>query len=313
MNSIQEIDVSDSLIDDKLPEIYMIGDDEIEMESENLFADEWCQNEKTESIQDTWVNALSVELESIAAVDPRPIGCSRPREPGKKVYNSSTKKWSLVEEGFSPDSKINSLREEVPDSLPALSALDWQDSHLGVDFRPHLYEPSLKRHLLVDSGSQVCAMPPEPGDKPLKGVFLKAANGTKIVCYGRKKFSIKIGRKSYDFMAYKAEIDSPILGWDFVRHHKLDLIWDEDGNQCIYDKKAKITKVLDFKPVDHHKSSGLKNLSVIECNKPRKRSPEQSMELAFQVAAVKSLMAEEKEDLTSVPDSESKGERCTLR
>ena len=171
----------------------MIGDDDInELESDDLFPAE--QSPKTsENIQDTWVNALTVELEAVAAVDPRPVGVQRPREPGKVVFSQTEKKWIPVEKGFSAE--LEGVRPEIPKTLPALSAMDWKDSHLGVDFRPHLYDPGLGCHLLVDSGSQVCALPPDPGDKPMKGVFLKAANGSRIL-KKKKIFSIQIGRKS---------------------------------------------------------------------------------------------------------------------
>ena len=82
MNKIDDFDICNSF-DDKLPEIYTIGDNEIEMESESLFTEaEWSQ-ESNETVQDTWVNALSVEIERVAALDPRPVGHARPIDPGK--------------------------------------------------------------------------------------------------------------------------------------------------------------------------------------------------------------------------------------
>ena len=236
---MNKIDVCDSLIDDKLPEIHVIGNNEIEMESESLFTEaEWShEGQENKTVQDVWVNALSVELEKIAAVDPRPVGQARRSSPVKQVFGQSG--WKSVDAGFGAET-LSGVRSEVPETLPALSAMDWEDSHLGVDFRPHLYDKTMKRNLLVDSGSQVCALPPDPGDKAAGGVFLKAANGSKIKCYGKTKFSIRIGRKAYEFVAYKADVDTPILGWDFMKFHRLELVWDDDGNQCIHDKKAKI-------------------------------------------------------------------------
>ena len=159
------------------------------MESEGLFTEaEWShESQENKTVQEVWVNSLSLELERVAAVDPRPVGQARAIDPGKQVFGRSG--WSPVEGGFAAES-ISGVRSEIPTSLPAMAAMDWCEAHLGVDFRPHLYDPEMKKHLLVDSGSQVCALPPDPGDKAAGGVFLKAANGSKIKCYRKTKFSV---------------------------------------------------------------------------------------------------------------------------
>ena len=69
-------------------------------------------------------------------------------------------------------------------------------------------------------------VPPDEGDVEDPDVVLKAVNGTKIKCLGKKEIVIRIGRKSYKYTAIKAQVDSPVLGWDFVRFHKLNFIWN---------------------------------------------------------------------------------------
>ena len=133
----------------------------------------------------------------------------------------------------------------------------------GVDIRPHIFEPVLKKFVLCDSGSQVSAFPPDPGDVPDRNHFLKAANGSKMACFGYKDVDIKIGRKSYPFKINKAEVESPILGWDFMDQHKLDLRWNEEDKITIYDRKAKLSTELHFKPVPKSQSELLKNLSLV--------------------------------------------------
>ena len=59
------------------------------------------------------------------------------------------------------------------------------------DLRPHYWDPVLKMDLLCDSGSQVTAFPPDPGDREDKNVILRAVNGTKIKTYGYKEVSSK--------------------------------------------------------------------------------------------------------------------------
>ena len=126
------------------------------------------------------------------------------------------------------------------------------------DLRPHYFDPVLKQSFLVDSGSQVTALPPDPGDIEDKSVRLRAVNGTIIKTYGFKEFSLKINRKSYPFKAIKAQVDKPVLGWDFMREHRLDLRWGQWGDLMLYDKKAKIKGICEIKPVpildsDKHK------------------------------------------------------------
>ena len=134
----------------------------------------------------------------------------------------------------------------------------------GVDIRPHIFDPVLQKFILCDSGSQVSAFPPDPGDKPVRNHFLKAANGSRMACFGYKNINIKIGQKDYPFKIIKAEVESPIVGWDFMSEHKLDLRWNQDDKITIYDRKSKHSSMLHFKPVPKEQSALLKNLSLVE-------------------------------------------------
>ena len=70
-----------------------------------------------------------------------------------------------------------SLHPSQADDRPVPEVSEVQSDPDNVDIRPHLFDPSLGQTLLCDSGSQVSAFPPEPGDQPLPNVYLKAANG----------------------------------------------------------------------------------------------------------------------------------------
>ena len=85
---------------------------------------------------------------------------------------------------------------------------------------------------------------PTSGEQAVPGQFLRAVNGSWIKCYGFKDIIIKIGKKEYNYRAIKADVDSPVLGWDFVRRHKLNLVWNDWGDNCLVDKVANITTVL---------------------------------------------------------------------
>ena len=83
--------------------------------------------------------------------------------------------------------------------------------------------------------------PAGPDDKVNDDVLLEGVDGRwrRFDCYGKRKLKIKIGRKQY-----KIEIEqyAPILGWDFFRRYRLDLIWGDYGDLFLRDKKAKIAK-----------------------------------------------------------------------
>ena len=138
--------------------------------------------------------------------------------------------------------------------------------HQGVDIRPHFVTKE-GQEILIDSGSQICAWPADPGDQIDPNIRLKAVNGNQIQCFGYKDIVVKIGRKPYKFRAIKANVPGPIIGWDFLRHFKLDLVWGDD-REVIYirDKKAQIQAPLKLKSVPLDQSRDLCRLSVL--NRP---------------------------------------------
>ena len=76
---------------------------------------------------------------------------------------------------------------DTKDFVTAYEALQMQDSQEDLDMRPYLFDGNSKQHILLDSGSQVCAWPPDPGDLAEPGKRLKAVNGSKLNCYGYKE------------------------------------------------------------------------------------------------------------------------------
>ena len=159
------------------------------------------------------------------------------------------KRWeSAVASAIEPIASFDpSIRDSVtPDELSATQAIKHSPGHLGVDIRPHLFDSQLKKHLLCDSGSQITAWPPDEGDLPMSGTYLRAVNGAKLNCYGYKQVTIKIGRKSYHYQAIKADVQSPIIGWDFFRHYRIGFRWTKWGDIELFDKKANISQIERF-------------------------------------------------------------------
>ena len=107
-------------------------------------------------LQEVWSKAVKSELDSVATFDPRPNGQSSvDKEKWFHYYN----KWRKCS-----GPQLAALSPEVPNSLPAYIAVFRPEGEQGVDFRPHIFDANLG-NCLVDSGSQVTAFPPDPGDK----------------------------------------------------------------------------------------------------------------------------------------------------
>ena len=69
---------------------------------------------------------------------------------------------------------------------------------------------------MIDTGSMVTVIKKEKSDIEDKSKVLQAVNGSSIKCYGQRKISIRIGRKTYEILATVADIDQDIIGWDFL-------------------------------------------------------------------------------------------------
>ena len=269
-----------------------MNNDEIVLDSSDSFQPEQCPNPS--EFQDLWCNAISNELAEVEEFDPRPPGNWCPSESKrKKVFTQS--KWSDYGEYY-----VEPPVQVPPEYLSAAEAFHWRGK-MGVDMRPHVYDPDLKQFLLVDSGSMVTAFPPEPGDNVSEDSFLRAVNGSKIRTYGKKKIVVKIGRKTYDFEAVIADVDTPVLGWDFMRRHRLGVVWNQWGDNVIVDRRAQIYKVLQYKSLPSNRSLKMKNLALVNLgeNQNKTRVGIEANDLAFQVASMQNLGDETKED-TSV-------------
>ena len=129
--------------------------------------------------------------------------------------------------------------------------------------RPHIFDGVTQKRLLLDSGSSVTAYPADPGDRVVPEMKLKAVNGSVLNCYGYKNVNIQINRKTYEMRAIKTDVQSPIIGWDFTKKHRLSTDWTEWGDAILIDKKAKIKHILKYKAIPH---SQPQKLSTVEVN-----------------------------------------------
>ena len=77
---------------------------------------------------------------------------------------------------------------------------------------------------LVDTGSEVCVIPPTPADRRRSPEprTLTAVNNTAIRTYGQRSLTLNLGlRRSLPWIFVIADVQKPILGADFLRHYGL--------------------------------------------------------------------------------------------
>ena len=187
----EEIDENlllDTLYNDQnIKQLYSINVTCTNSVSDKLVQAEWSQNDTKAYQNQEYHDMIKRESEKIAAFDP--------------------------------------TQPSPPESLPAFQAKQWEPGEGGVDYRPHLINKATKECSLVDTGSVCTVYPPEPGDKIDPSIQLQAVNGEKMKCYGYKEIEVKMGRKSFPFRAVKADVSTPIIGWDFIKRYRLDFRW----------------------------------------------------------------------------------------
>ena len=151
----------------------------------------------------------------------------------ESVQVSSIRQCHKSEEKF-----CTNLSQEVVSSLKIASG----ENFPGKDIRPRLKDGYGNSYLL-DSGSMCSVWPAGPGDKVDDNVILEAVDGKKFDCYGKKEIEIKIGRKNYRIEAVIAKVKAPLLGWDFNRKYRLDLIWGDFGDLYTYSYPEKTVHI----------------------------------------------------------------------
>ncbi|GFX92598.1 retrovirus-related Pol polyprotein from transposon 17.6 [Trichonephila clavipes] len=77
---------------------------------------------------------------------------------------------------------------------------------------------------LIDSGSEICVIPPSPtmNKSPQSNFSLFAANNTKIPAYGMVRKELNLGlRRPFIWTFIIADVSSPIIGADFLKYFNL--------------------------------------------------------------------------------------------
>ena len=287
--------------------IYSLVDNELE--SVESFLGEWCPNSEINTIESEFENFRS-SRKSL-------------REKSRSYhYHKNKVRDSWRESHIMPDSfESFSPRVESIDTVRAQGVQRSNESQIfqsvqaspdlqsvqasPVDMRPHLYDKISGQYLLLDSGAQISACPPDPGDSEDPSMTLRAANGSKMKCYGTKRLSVRINRKEYSIQAIKTDVKTPILGWNFVKKHRLGFEWNDWGDICLVDKKAKISATLKYRALPHG-NAGLSAINI----KGSRLDPD-SQESQFELACMEALTPKLEDDkiendIDKLPDSQYK-------
>ncbi|GFT32035.1 transposon Tf2-8 polyprotein [Trichonephila clavipes] len=87
-----------------------------------------------------------------------------------------------------------------------------------------LLDRKSSQKFLIDSGSEICVIPPSPtmNKSPQSNLSLFAANNTKIPAYGMVRKELNLGlRRPFIWTFIIADVSSPIIGADFLKHFNL--------------------------------------------------------------------------------------------
>ena len=121
------------------------------------------------------------------------------------------------------------------------------------DSRPRVYDANSKTWILVDSGAQVSIVPHKwyPRTTPDAGRALQAVNGTRIATYGVKHIQFRFGH-NFNHTCIVADVDEPVLGFNFLMEHKLDFRWKGAHAILHHDRKPPIPLKLGPAPAPHN-------------------------------------------------------------
>ena len=136
--------------------------------------------------------------------------------------------------------------------LSALAPAKTGEPHLAPLF--FVTDRDRNWRFLVDTGAQVSVLPRNclsDGDQitPCDSPRLEAANGSEIPLFGALDASVRLGTRAMRWTFLVADVSSPILGADFLAHHRLVVdmrektLQTESGATCAVGTPARIASI----------------------------------------------------------------------
>jgi len=84
----------------------------------------------------------------------------------------------------------------------------------------YILDRNSNRRFLIDTGATYSVFPHRSSSPP-SGPRLTGPSGDIIPCWGEKKFSLSFDGEEFTWPLLLADVNFPILGLDFLRHHQL--------------------------------------------------------------------------------------------
>jgi hypothetical protein len=94
----------------------------------------------------------------------------------------------------------------------------------------HVLDQLSNMRFLVDTGASYSIFP-HSSSSPPTSPLLAGPSGTSIPCWGEKEFTLSFSGRLFKWTLLLADVKFPILGVDFLRHHRL--LVDPAENQLI--------------------------------------------------------------------------------
>ncbi|XP_023244427.1 uncharacterized protein LOC111642322 [Centruroides sculpturatus] len=98
------------------------------------------------------------------------------------------------------------------------------DFQINNTSRLFVYDPTSRRHYLIDSGSDICVLPYNAAMalRAPASLTLYSANNSPIKTYGTKLITVSLNlRRQFTWPFVIANVSKPIIGADFIRHFGL--------------------------------------------------------------------------------------------
>ena len=101
------------------------------------------------------------------------------------------------------------------------------------DRRPKAFDKRSGLKVLIDTGASISCWPKNRVKSAVwdPGKNLIVVNGSQIKTFGTQCIDIQLDHSVFKHEVVIASVDSPVLGFDFMVQHKVDLVWSRDG-QC---------------------------------------------------------------------------------
>ena len=118
---------------------------------------------------------------------------------------------------------VSQAIELAAECQPFISAID-------RSFRRAYVRPRLQvgtQPALNDTGAAVSMQPKSSFKNASKDTLvLEAVNKSRFETFGYRMKTVKIGKKSYQQKVILAQVEMPILGWDFIETFRLSFDWN---------------------------------------------------------------------------------------